>query len=531
MSHEEVGYTWLEREYGVRCVQPLPAKSFLGTSAARSEDDGRGVRVFRPHYRPREPGLRGQLEFALKHEGVNLEFLARLFRAIHIEDLEAWVQAEARGQYARRAGFIYEWLTGGHLAFEGVKSGPYVDALPADDYLTASSPETTKISRRWRVRDNFPGVPGYCPTVRLVNQVKKAVAYDVSAELKRLENQFGAPLLMRTAVWLTVKESRASFAIEHEDDSSRIKRFAAAMERHTGRFDRPLVAENLRRLQDEILGEAATARGARQSPVFVGHTDAYHQVVDYIAPRWDQTPEMLAGLEAFLARTAKQPTIARSAVASFGFVYIHPLSDGNGRVSRFLINDTLRRDKAVPEPFILPVSAAITDSTQLRAGYDRVLETFSRPLLSRYRDAYRFGDAKVYEDGVRSNLEFDAYDDAALAWRYTDFTSHVEYLGAVIEETVSREMRGELLFLRNHDRARRDVKEFIEGPDQDIDRIIRSIRENNFRISGKIRREFPVLDQFPERANALVEAVREAFAEEPADDTEADEAAESSPKG
>jgi len=92
-------------------------------------------------------------------------------------------------------------------------------------------------------------------------------------------------------------------------------------------------------------------------------------------------------------------------------------------------------------------------------------------------------------------------------------------------------MRGELLFLRNHDRARRDVKESIEGPDQDIDRIIRSIRENNFRISGKIRREFPVLDQFPERANALVEAVREAFAEEPADDTEADEAAESSPKG
>lgn len=34
-----------------------------------------------------------------------------------------------------------------------------------------------------------------------------------------------------------------------------------------------------------------------------------------------------------------------SAVASFGFVYIHPLADGNGRVHRFLINDVLRRDE------------------------------------------------------------------------------------------------------------------------------------------------------------------------------------------
>lgn len=34
----------------------------------------------------------------------------------------------------------------------------------------------------------------------------------------------------------------------------------------------------------------------------------------------------------------------RSAVAAFGFVYIHPLADGNGRVHRFLVNDILRRD-------------------------------------------------------------------------------------------------------------------------------------------------------------------------------------------
>jgi Fic family protein len=53
-------------------------------------------------------------------------------------------------------------------------------------------------------------------------------------------------------------------------------------------------------------------------------------------------------------------------VAAFGFVYIHPLADGNGRVHRFLVNDLLRRDGAVPEPMILPVSALIAGSAAER---------------------------------------------------------------------------------------------------------------------------------------------------------------------
>ena len=42
--------------------------------------------------------------------------------------------------------------------------------------------------------------------------------------------------------------------------------------------------------------------------------------------------------------------MARAGIISFGFVYIHPMVDGNGRISRFLINDVLRRDGAVPTP-------------------------------------------------------------------------------------------------------------------------------------------------------------------------------------
>ncbi len=81
----------------------------------------------------------------------------------------------------------------------------------------------------------------------------------------------------------------------------------------------------------------------------------------------------------------------RSAVAAFGFVYIHPLADGNGRIHRFLINDVLRRDGVIPDPVILPVSAVITDDVGERRSYDRVLDGVSGPLMQAVRDYVTFG--------------------------------------------------------------------------------------------------------------------------------------------
>ena len=69
-----------------------------------------------------------------------------------------------------------------------------------------------------------------------------------------------------------------------------------------------------------------------------------------------------------MLRTQGQPTVMRSAVAAFGFVYIHPLADGNGRVHRFLINDILRRDGTVQDPMVLPVSSLIaSDQAERRS--------------------------------------------------------------------------------------------------------------------------------------------------------------------
>lgn len=433
--------------------------------------------------------------------------LARLFEVAPAAGLEAWIAAEPTGQYARRAGFLYEYLTGRQLAFPGVATGNYVTALDEKTYLTASQPVNNP---RWRVRDNLPGTRDYCPLVLRTARVRQAEQYDCAQHLADLEVEFGADVLQRSAVWLTIKESRASFAIEHEEQHvDRVRRFAAVMEQRCGQYEEPLSEGALGALQAQILGPRATRYGVRRSPVFVGEVDGFTEVVHYIAPHWNDAPALLSGLREFASRTAGASALVRAAVLSFGFVYIHPMSDGNGRISRFLINDVLRRDKAIPAPFVLPVSATIISSIVNRRGYDQVLELFSRPLMRKYAEAWRFGAEQVAEDGVHYNLQFDAYQDALPAWRYPDMTDHVEYLAEVVQTTIEQEMRKEANYLRNLRMARERIKMVIEGPDGDIDRILRSVRDNGGKVSNKLLREFPILADkaMTNEVEAIIQAV------------------------
>lgn len=195
----------------------------------------------------------------------------------------------------------------------------------------------------------------------------------------------------------------------------------------------------------------------------------------------------------------------------FGFVYIHPMADGNGRISRFLINDILRRDNAIPAPIILPVSATITHSTQNKAAYDQVLERISRPMMRRYADQYRFGATEIGEDGVEYDFHFDAYDDALPIWRYPDLTAHVGYLAGVVDETLTNEMRVEARFLQAHDAARAAIKNHLEAPDRDLDNIIRSVRQNSNKLSNSLRKRYPLLAEQPDLAEQIVALIVDAF--------------------
>ncbi|RYG45028.1 Fic family protein [bacterium] len=501
-----IGATWLGLRYGIEPVQALRFRSRIAASRSVHRHGNHWETSLEERYRP-EPTLRGHLEFMLKHERVHLEFLTRLFAVAGRLEIADWIKDRPTGIYARRAGFFYEWLTGKRVDFDGVVSGGYVDALEPEKYFTAT---TATNDPRWRVRDNLPGDRRFCPTVLLTDTVEAKVGFDVFQAWKKLEKDFGEDLLARSAVWLTLKESRSSFAIEGErNEGDRIRRFAAALETEAGQHENLFEEDTLRMIQRTILGEVATRYGIRRSPIFVGETRGLMDVVHYVAPHWDMIGQMLEGLTAVKRRTQGGNSLLRAAVLSFGFVYIHPLTDGNGRISRFLINDVLRRDGMVPEPFVLPVSAVI--SADMR-GYDRALEIFSKPLMRRYAENYRFGKNGLYEDGLTSNFFFDAYQDAEPAWRFPDLTDHAEYLGIVITDTVEDELRTEARQIAAYRSARQMLNEVIEASDPELDRIVRSIRENAWKISNKLRRDFPMLED-ADVARRAIDAVRDVLIE------------------
>ncbi len=502
-----IGFKALEAGFGIALVQPLRVASAIGATRLDRESPQGIQRQYPGVYRPADT-FAGHFEFGLKYEEIHLEFFSRLFAACGPEPLVQWCRAEPLGQYARRAGFFYEWLTGRRLDVPDLTRGSYVDAVDGHRYLTRT--ESVR-ERRWRINNNLPGTPAFCPLVRRTQALGQVLGLDLRAALVELDREFGEEVLMRASAWLSLKESRASFLIEHEaDETDRIKRFAHVMAEHSGKLEEPLTSSCLTLLQQGILGDHALRLGLRQSPVFVGQSTIRDNIVHYIGPHFSQLPRMLEGLRVFEQTTRGRESLARAATLAFGFVYLHPMSDGNGRIHRFLINDTLQRDQAIPPGVIVPLSATITRVREFGHGYDRVLEVFSRPFMRRYDTAYRFGELLSYEDGARSNLVFDAYEDANHAWSYPDLTEHVLYTAQLVAHTIQSEMADEARVLVRFQLAQQRIKAVLEMPDADAVRMIRSVKESGWRVSGKLAKEYPRLDDTA-MALRIVEAVQSAF--------------------
>ncbi|OIP14482.1 MAG: hypothetical protein AUK51_16785 [Comamonadaceae bacterium CG2_30_59_20] len=249
-NEDWVGGAWLVATYGIVLVLPLAVVSRIGGRRASSTAEGITTETHVQSMRP-ATGLRGHLTFHLKHEVPNLELLSRLFCIIDPQELVAWAGDEPSGQYARRAGFLYEFLTARQLPLRAEMAGAYVDALDAQK-LVVASPAQAVLQRRWRVRDNMPGTRDFCPVIRQTAQALTMMALDVPALLQQLALEFGDELLMRSAVWMTLREGKASFALEGEaDQPARIGRFADALAHRCGQGAPPLDHATLAELQSD----------------------------------------------------------------------------------------------------------------------------------------------------------------------------------------------------------------------------------------------------------------------------------------
>jgi len=203
---------------------------------------------------------------------------------------------------------------------------------------------------------------------------------------------------------------------------------------------------------------------------------------DHIGARPDDLASLVSGLIAFDRGAAESlDAVVAAATLAFGFVYIHPFEDGNGRIHRYLMHHALARRGFNPRGVHFPVSAAILDRID---EYRSVLESYSRRLLPVVR----------WEPTESHNVRVS--NDTADFYRFFDATPHAEFLYACVRQTIEQDLPREARFLENFDRFRAAVAAVIDMPDRTLDNLLGFLRQNGGRLSKRAReQEFAALTE------------------------------------
>jgi len=483
------GYAALIHAYELRV--PLPRNlAAIGTRHRVTEEAG--WRIYTPRHAP-EATLEGHLTFALKYEGLDLAVLKRLFLAASPDEIKALVRAKPTGLYTRRIWFLYEWLLGRELDLPPAGKVSYVEAVDTDLQYAAVGEN----SLRHRVRNNMPGTPKFCPLVFRSKALDEFIGQDLKKRALDVVSEVPKDLLARTAAFLLLKDSKSSYVIEGKrPPQDRIQRWGRAIG-EAGRA--PLDEDALLRLQRIVIGDERFVKlGLRAEGGFVGEhdRDTSQPIPDHVSARPSDLASLVEGLIAF-DRTAAgdlDPVIA-AAVLAFGFVYIHPFEDGNGRIHRYLVHHVLARRGFNPPSVHFPVSAAILDKIN---AYREVLESYSGRLLP------------VVEWELTKSGNVNVLNDTSDFYRFFDATPHAEFLYACVRKTIEEDLPNETRFLKSFDQFRAGIENLIDMPERTLNNLFGFLRQNDGRLSKRTR-ESEFAELTPEEVSQVEEVYRASF--------------------
>jgi hypothetical protein len=454
-------------------------------------------RIFDKRYWPGE-SFGNHLTFALRHEDLDPLLLKRIFDAADVKVLEEFVRATPTGIPVRRAWFLYELMTGRTLDVPDDPGVPAVDVLDPEEYFTGKP----RLSRRHRVRDNLLGTGSFFPVIRRTKLLADFAGRRLGERAAETVGRAGAHLVARAASFLLLADSRASFEIEGERPArNRLERWGRAV-LQAGK--NKLTLDEMIRLQGVLIADDRFVQvGLRSDGVFLGERDHNGDPLpEFIGARPSDLHGLMTGLLEANDRMSADgvDAVVQAAATAFGFVYVHPFQDGNGRLHRCLVHHVLAERKFTPPGMVFPVSSVMLDRID---DYRKTLQAHSGPLM-------RFID---WRPTPERNVE--VLNDTADMYRYFDVTEAAEFLYACVLRTVERDLPREIDYLRRHDEARRRIMDTVEMPDWLADNLLMFIRQNNGKLPKRRRtNEFAKLtDAEVISLEAIVDEAFEGFGE------------------
>jgi Fic/DOC family len=463
------GWAWLAQKFGVHA--PVRHPSVVSEQHVKASFRGEGDwTIYDKRYWPGND-FGDHLGFALRNENLDLLVLKRLYEVVPQDSVATYVRSAPTGAHNRRAWFLYEFLIGRTLDIEDAPKAGFADLLDGRHYVTGPA----NLSRRHKVRDNLLGNRDFCPVIRKTKTLTDYGARALGEKANEIIGHTGANVVARAASFLLLADSRASFEIEGErPPRNRLERWGRAVVQ-AGK--NKLTLDEILRLHTVLIADMRfTEPGLRPDGVFLGERD--HEgdpLPEFIGARSQDLPRLMQGLIAAneRMRVGELDSVLQAAATAFGFVYIHPFQDGNGRLHRCLIHHVLAERKFTPPGMVFPVSPVMLNRIDV---YRDTLRAHSGPLM----------DYIEWRPTPARNVEVQ--NDTADLYRYFDCTEAAEFLYGCVAQAIDTDLPREIDFLRRNDEAIRRVMNTVEMPDGIAENLIRYIRLNNNRL-GHERRE------------------------------------------
>nr|WP_231873886.1 Fic family protein [Luteibacter rhizovicinus] len=420
-------------------------------------------------------GLLAHLLFALKHEGINLAILMEALTHLPADELVAAMKRTPGSVFVRKACYLWEAANGRTLDAAPAAKGAVVDLFDPTRYVTLEGERHAK----WRVHFNGLGSLRFCASVERTPTVEKALTGELIERIHRYTDNVGAAVRDRALEWAYLDETRSSFAIEQETPSEEKQRAFVAL-LHSAHKKRDISEEYLVALQTTaVTNPLDRAVGFRTEQNYLQGPLRGAPGITYVPPPPELARELMNELMSFINRAPSllEPLIA-GAVASFGFVFVHPFMDGNGRLSRFLVHYALCQSGRMENGLILPVSIAMKAH---EAEYLSALQAFSVAARERWQvgwigeDQYdlRYGGSPGYE-----------------LYRYWDATAAVEFCYRMADQALEVNLRENTEFLLRYDQVIREVERRHDLRGSDLATLVTSALTHNGMVSKRRRDQF-----------------------------------------
>lgn len=500
-----VGYEFVRQLLGLSAFEVTRPAVVRPVSRIEEEADHLAVPG---HVAPADQNPLSHLLFALKHEGTNLQVLAQALPRLPGELLQAELDARPMGAYVRVLCYLWEHFTGGRLTLPPKIGGGYAPVFPPERYFTGA----VRRDARWRVDFNGLGDLSMCATVARTPAMQAHLDARVLERTAEFVEQMPREMIDRALGWAYLAETKSSFAIEREEPSQqRAEAFAQLLQQ--AHEPRPMSEQYLVELQNATMTNPLSHEVQfRTQQNWLQNGAAGALGVTYLPPPPELVEPLMQSLLGFVNGLAADnlgegvDPLIRASIAKFGFVFIHPFVDGNGRLSRFLFHYALAQSKALPSGLVLPVSVAMK---RHEADYLAALQTFSRPARQRW---------KVTAAGP-GDYAFEFRGDTSI-YRYWDATACVEFGMRMAQEALEQDLYAETLFLGRYDRLARAVNARIDAPNPAIAQLVSGALEQEGRVSKNLRKKYRDVLRAQD-FDAIEELARREFGQDAGDEPEA----------